>query len=43
MVRKTRKSEYAGMFAGHNVIQIVLEGFSGYAIDPELTPAPGGR
>lgn len=34
----TRKNEYTGMFAGYNVIQIVLEGFSGYAIDPELTP-----
>ena len=26
------------MFEGYNVIQLVLEGFSGYAIDPELTP-----
>lgn len=34
----TKKNEYTGMFAGYNVIQIVLEGFSGYAIDPELTP-----
>ena len=34
----TRKNEYTGMFAGYNVIQLVIEGFSGYAIDPELTP-----
>ena len=26
------------MFEGYNVIQIVIEGFSGYAIDPQLTP-----
>jgi len=26
------------MFEGYNVIQLVLEGFSGYVIDPELTP-----
>ena len=34
----TKKNEYTGMFAGYNVIQLVIEGFSGYAIDPELTP-----
>ena len=34
----TRKNEYTGMFKGYNVIQLVIEGFSGYAIDPELTP-----
>ncbi len=34
----TRKNEYTGMFKGYNVIQLVMEGFSGYAIDPELTP-----
>ena len=34
----TRKNEYTGMFEGYNVIQLVIEGFSGYAIDPELTP-----
>lgn len=34
----TNKNEYTGMFEGYNVIQLVLEGFSGYAIDPELTP-----
>ena len=37
-VTPTRKNEYTGMFEGYNVIQIVIEGFSGYAIDPELTP-----
>ena len=37
-VAPTRKNEYTGMFEGYNVIQLVLEGFSGYAIDPELTP-----
>lgn len=34
----TRKNEYTDMFKGYNVIQLVIEGFSGYAIDPELTP-----
>lgn len=34
----TRTNEYTGMFKGYNVIQLVIEGFSGYAIDPELTP-----
>lgn len=37
-VAPTRKNEYTGMFEGYNVIELVLEGFSGYAIDPELTP-----
>ena len=37
-VSPTKKNEYTGMFEGYNVIQLVLEGFSGYAIDPELTP-----
>ena len=37
-VSPTKKNEYTGMFEGYNVIQFVLEGFSGYAIDPELTP-----
>lgn len=34
----SKKNEYTGMFEGYNVIQLVIEGFSGYAIDPELTP-----
>jgi len=34
----TKKNEYTGMFKGYNVIQLVIEGFSGYVIDPELTP-----
>ena len=37
-VAPTKKNEYTGMFEGYNVIELVLEGFSGYAIDPELTP-----
>ena len=37
-VAPTRKNEYTGMFEGYNVIELVLEGFSGYAIDPQLTP-----
>ncbi|MCI8422809.1 MAG: LTA synthase family protein [Lawsonibacter sp.] len=34
----TKKNEYTGMFEGYNVIQLVLEGFSGYVIDKDLTP-----
>ncbi len=34
----TNKNEYTGMFEGYNVIFLTLEGFSGYAIDEELTP-----
>ncbi len=37
-VSPTRKNQYTGMFQGYNVIELVLEGFSGYAIDPQLTP-----
>ncbi|MCI8304855.1 MAG: LTA synthase family protein [Lawsonibacter sp.] len=37
-VSPTKKNEYTGMFQDYNVIELVLEGFSGYAIDPELTP-----
>ena len=37
-VTPTKKNQYTGMFEGYNVIQIVIEGFSGYAIDPQLTP-----
>ncbi len=37
-VEPTRKNEYTGMFQDYNVIFFTLEGFSGYAIDPELTP-----
>ena len=37
-VTPTKKNEYTGMFKGYNVILFVLEGFSGYVIDPELTP-----
>jgi phosphoglycerol transferase MdoB-like AlkP superfamily enzyme len=34
----TMKNEYTGMFEGYNVIFITAEGFSGYMIDPEMTP-----
>ena len=37
-VTPTKKNEYTGMFEGYNVIEVVIEGFSGYAIDPQLTP-----
>ena len=37
-VTPTNKNEYTGMFKGYNVIVLCLEGFSGYVIDPELTP-----
>lgn len=37
-VTPTNKNEYTGKFKGYNVILLCLEGFSGYAIDPELTP-----
>lgn len=37
-IAPTRKNEYTGMFKGYNVIEIVMEGFSGYAIDKDLTP-----
>lgn len=34
----TMQNEYTGMFEGYNVIFITAEGFSGYMIDPEITP-----
>lgn len=34
----TQKNEKTGMFAGCNLIQIVAESFSWFAIDPKLTP-----
>lgn len=34
----TNKNEYTGMFEGYNVIQLVMEGFSSYAVSKELTP-----
>lgn len=37
-VTPTNKNEYTGIFEGYNVIFITAEGFSGYMIDPELTP-----
>lgn len=37
-VQPSNKNEYTGMFEGYNVIFFTLEGFSGYAIDPVLTP-----
>ena len=34
----TLKNEYTGMYEGYNLITVVAEGFSPYAIDKELTP-----
>ena len=37
-LQPVRQNEFTGMFEGYNVIFITAEGFSGYMIDPELTP-----
>lgn len=37
-VSPTMQNEYTGLFEGYNVIFITAEGFSGYMIDPEVTP-----
>ena len=37
-LQPVRQNAYTGMFEGYNVIFITAEGFSGYMIDPELTP-----
>lgn len=34
----SRKNKYTGIFKGYNLILITAEGFSPYAISPELTP-----
>lgn len=34
----TQSNEYTGMFEGYNLIFLTAEGFSTYAIHPELTP-----
>lgn len=34
----TLKNEYTGMYKGYNLITITAEGFSPYAVHPELTP-----
>ena len=34
----TNKNEYTGMYKDYNLIMVVAEGFSPYAIHPELTP-----
>ncbi len=34
----TTQNEYTGIFEGKNLILITAEAFSGYVIDPELTP-----
>ncbi len=34
----TYKNEYTGMYKGYNLVSVVAEGFSPYAIDPVLTP-----
>jgi len=37
-VTPTAKNAYTGLFKGKNVIFFTLEGFTGYLIDPRLTP-----
>ncbi len=34
----TYKNDYTGMYKGYNLVMVVAEGFSPYAIDPVLTP-----
>jgi len=34
----TKKNEYTGMFKGYNLIYLVCEGFSPWAVDEEITP-----
>lgn len=34
----TRQNEYTGMFKGKNLILLTAEGFSRWAVDPDLTP-----
>ncbi len=34
----TTQNEYTGRFAGKNLILLTAEGFSGFVIDPQLTP-----
>ncbi len=34
----TNKNEYTGMLEGYNLIYICAEGFSSYAVDPQVTP-----
>lgn len=34
----TYKNKYTGMYAGYNLVMVVAEGFSPYAIDENLTP-----
>lgn len=34
----TRKNEYTGMFKGYNLIYLVCEGFSPWAVDEKVTP-----
>ena len=37
-VTPTNKNEYTGMFEGYNLIFVTAEAFSGYVLDPKLTP-----
>lgn len=37
-MQPTKTNAYTGMFEGYNLIYLTAEGFSTYAIDPELTP-----
>lgn len=36
--KPSAKNEYTGMYKGYNLVTVVAEGFSPYAIDKELTP-----
>ena len=37
-VTPTMQNEYTGMFEGYNVVFFTVEGLSGYALDPMITP-----
>ena len=38
-LQPTKTNAYTGMFEGYNLIYLTAEGFSTYAVHPELTPA----
>lgn len=37
-IQPTKTNQYTGMFEGYNLIYLTAEGFSTYAVHPELTP-----
>ncbi|MCL2153772.1 MAG: LTA synthase family protein [Oscillospiraceae bacterium] len=37
-IKPTRQNEYTGIFKGYNLIMMTGEGFSSFAVDPDLTP-----